>query len=108
MRQIEAGEVSSQRLLIPAVVELPPCEHAWVADHLDDLRASGFLVEPFGGGSLKIEGLPASAANREPGRSLHEIAAALRAGGKLPRGRGVREALNPLGVPSGGRGAVCQ
>ncbi len=93
MRQIEAGEVSSQRLLIPAVVELPPREHAWVADHLDDLRASGFLVEPFGGGSLKIEGLPASAANREAGPLLHEIAAALRAAGKLPRGRGVREAL---------------
>lgn len=93
MRQIESGAVSSQRLLIPAVVELPPREHAWVADHLDDLKASGFLVEPFGGGSLKIEGLPASAANRDPGPLLHEIAAALRAAGKLPRGRGVREAL---------------
>ena len=93
MRQIESGAVASQRLLLPAVVELPPREHAWVADHLDDLRAAGFLVELFGGGSLKIEGLPASAANREPGPLLHDIAATLRAAGKLPRGRGVREAL---------------
>lgn len=93
MREVEAGAVSSQRLLLPAVVELPPREHAWVADHLDDLRASGFLVEPFGGGSLKIEGLPASAANREPGPLLHDIVSTLRAAGKLPRGKGVREAL---------------
>jgi DNA mismatch repair protein MutL len=93
MRQVEAGEVSSQRLLIPAVVELPPREHAWVADHLDDLRASGFLVEPFGGATLKIEGLPASAADRAPGPLLHDLAATLRAAGKLPRGRAVREAL---------------
>lgn len=93
MREVEAGAVSSQRLLLPAVVELPPREHAWVADHLDDLRASGFLVEPFGGGSLKIEGLPASAANREPGPLLHDIASTLRAAGRLPRGRGVREEL---------------
>ncbi len=93
MRQMEEGLVSSQRLLLPAVVELPPREHAWVADHLDDLRAAGFLIEPFGGSSLKIEGLPASAANREPGPLLHDIASSLRAAGKLPRGRGVREAL---------------
>lgn len=93
MRQIEEGEVSSQRLLIPAIVELPPREHAWVADHLDDLRASGFLVEPFGGSSLKIEGLPASAPDRDAGALLHDIASALRAAGKLSRGRAVREAL---------------
>ncbi|MEI6338933.1 MAG: DNA mismatch repair protein MutL, partial [Verrucomicrobiota bacterium] len=66
---------------------------AWVADHLDDLRAAGFLVDPFGGTTLKIEGLPASAGGREPARLLHEIVSAVRASGKLPRGRGVREAV---------------
>jgi len=93
MRQIELGEVPSQHLLISEVVELPAREHAWVADHLDDLRAAGFLVDPFGGTTLKIEGLPASAAGREPARLLHEIVSAVRASGKLPRGRGVREAV---------------
>jgi len=93
MRQIAEGNAPSQRLLIPAVVDIPPREHAWVVDHLDDLRAAGLFVEPFGTGTLKIEGLPASAAGKEPGRLLHEIASMLRAAGKLPRGRDVREAL---------------
>ena len=93
MRQIDQGEVPSQQLLISEVVELPAREHAWAADHLDDLRAAGFLVDPFGGSTLKIEGLPASAAGREPGPLLHEIVSAVRASGKVPRGRGVREAI---------------
>ena len=93
MRQIVEGNAPSQRLLIPAVVEMPSREHAWVVDHLDDLRTAGFQLEPFGGATLKVEAIPASAAEREPGRLLHEIASTLRAAGKLPRGRDVREAL---------------
>ncbi len=93
MRQIDQGEVPSQQLLISEVIELPAREHAWVADHLDDLRAAGFLVDPFGGSTLKIEGLPTSAAGREPGPLLHEIVSAVRTSGKLSRGRGVREAI---------------
>jgi DNA mismatch repair protein MutL len=93
MRQIADGNAPSQRLLIPAVVDIPARERAWVIDHLDDLRVAGFFVEPFGGSTLKIEALPASAAGKEPGRLLHEVAATLRAAGKLPRGRDVREAV---------------
>ena len=93
MRQIAEGNAPSQRLLIPTVVEMPSREHAWVVEHLEDLRAAGFYVEPFGGATLKIEGIPASAAEKEPGRLLHEVASTLRAAGKLPRGRDVREAL---------------
>lgn len=93
MRQIDEGGAPSQRLLMPVVVELPVREHAWVVDHLDDLQAAGFFIEPFGGSTLKIEGLPASAGDREPERLIHDIADALRAAGKLSRGRGMREAL---------------
>ena len=93
MRQIDDGNAPSQRLLMPVVAELPVREHAWVVDHLSDLEAAGFLIEPFGGASLKIEGLPASAGDQEPERLLHEIASALRAAGKLSRGRTMREAL---------------
>lgn len=93
MRQLEEGTVSSQRLLLPEVVELPARERAWVLDHLDDLQAAGFQLEPFGGLTVKIEALPAAAAERDPGRLLHETVTAVRASGKLVRGRGVREAV---------------
>lgn len=93
LRQLDEGSVASQRLLIADVIELPAAEHAWAADHLDDLNAAGFQLEPFGGATFKIEGLPASASNREAGALLHEVISAVRAAGRLPRGRGVREAL---------------
>jgi DNA mismatch repair protein MutL len=93
MRQIADGNAPSQRLLIPAVVDIPLREHAWIIDHLEDLRAAGFFLEPFGGTTLKIEALPASAAGKEPARLLHEVAAMLRAAGRLPHGRDVREAV---------------
>lgn len=93
MRQIAEGNAPSQRLLIPAVVDIPAREHAWVVDHLEDLRIAGFFIEPFGGTTLKIESLPASAAEKEPERLLHEVAAMLRAAGRLPHGRDVREAV---------------
>lgn len=93
LRGIAANDVPVQRLLMPSVIELPPREHAWVADHLDDLRAAGFMLETFGGATLKVEGLPALAGDREPEPLLHDIASTLRAAGKLPRGREVREAL---------------
>lgn len=93
MRQLAEGSVSSQRLLIPEVVELPARERAWVLDHLEDLQAAGFLLEPFGGSTIKVEALPAAAAQRAPDHLLHETVTAVRAAGKLVRGHGVREAL---------------
>ncbi len=93
MRQMDEDEVPSQHLLIPAVIELPGREQAWVTDHLEELQSAGFQVEAFGGSSLKIEALPAFADDKDPARLFHEIATAMQAAGKLTRGRGVREAL---------------
>lgn len=93
MRQLEQGAVASQQLLLSEVVELPAREHAWVTDHLEELREAGFQVEPFGGGSLKIEALPAAAAHREAAALLHDVVSTVRAAGSVPRGSGVREAV---------------
>lgn len=93
MRQLEQGAVASQQLLLSEVVELPAREHAWVTDHLEELHEAGFQVEPFGGGSLKIEALPAAAAHREAAALLHDVVSTVRAAGSVPRGSGVREAV---------------
>lgn len=93
MREMASGTVPCQRLLLPVVVDFPGREHAWISEHLDEVRAAGFLVEPFGGTTLKIEGLPASAGEGDPERLLHGVASAVRSAGKIPRGHGVREAL---------------
>jgi len=92
-RQMETGTVPIQRLLLPAVITLPAREHAWVADHVEELQRAGFLVEPFGGDTLKVEGLPSFAGQHDPGRLLHDTASTLRAAGKLPAGAGLRDSL---------------
>lgn len=93
LRQMEADSAPCQRLLMPEIVELPAREHAWICENTAPLRDAGFLVEPFGGMSVKIEGLPALAGHREPEQVLHEVAATLRAAGRLPRGRGLQETV---------------
>ncbi len=92
-RQMDTGTVPIQRLLLPAVIKLPAREHAWITEHAEDLQSAGFLVEPFGGDTLKIEGLPAFAGQHDPRKLLHDTASALRATGKLPTGAGLRDSL---------------
>jgi DNA mismatch repair protein MutL len=93
LSQMESGCASCQRLLIPEILELPAREHAWISENLPPLAEAGFLIEPFGGLSLKIEGVPAMAGDRQPSQLLHEIADTLRAAGRLPRGHGLREVV---------------
>ncbi|MCX7868554.1 MAG: DNA mismatch repair endonuclease MutL [Terrimicrobiaceae bacterium] len=93
MRQMPLGSAPSQRLLIPEVAELPPREHAWVAENLGALAEAGFQIEAFGGLSVKIEAVPAPAARQNPSQVLHDVAAAMRAAGRMPKGGGLREEL---------------
>ncbi len=82
-RETESGTASSQRLLMPEVVELPPKDVVWISENLEPLRLAGFLLEPFGGNAFKIEGLPASLTDTTPGAALLEVCESLRASGLL-------------------------
>lgn len=93
IRQIEAGEAPVQPLLLPEVIELPAREHAWIAENLEALREAGFLIEPFGGLTVKVDGVPAAAGAQPTATLLHEVATSLRDAGRLPRGQGMRELL---------------
>jgi DNA mismatch repair protein MutL len=93
LRTMEKGPAPCQHLLAPIVCELPAREHSWAVEHLEDVRLAGFSIEPFGAMAMKIDGLPPGADGVEPGRLLHEVLSSLRAIGKLPPGKGIREAL---------------
>lgn len=102
-RGVAAGAVSSQRLLVPEVFDLPPREMEAVKENLRVLEESGFGVEVFGGRSLKIEALPDFLAGRDPRRVMEDFAAECLAGGAA-RVRGawaedaVRRAVVRLGT----------
>jgi DNA mismatch repair protein MutL len=94
LRRIDAREAASQRLLIPAVVELAPRDLAWVREHAALLGSAGISVEPFGAGSVKIDGVPPMLAHCEPRDVLLRVADDCRAAGGARGGlRAVEESL---------------
>ncbi len=92
-READAGTAPSQHLLLPEVVELTPRDSVWITENLDALQASGFLLEPFGGSSFKIEALPACLAARDAREALLDLCELLRATGSLAPGRTALDTL---------------
>ncbi len=67
------GGVPTQQLLFPAHLELTPGQiQAWQT-HADQMTAMGFTIEPFGGQSILVQGIPASLKNWNEGRLLLDI-----------------------------------
>ena len=58
-RQMAAGGVKRQALLIPDIVELTGDEAARVVERADELLALGLEVEPFGAGAVCVRATPA-------------------------------------------------
>jgi DNA mismatch repair protein MutL len=56
--QFRAGEVASQRLLLPVPLELDPVASALLLDQLAFLNTHGFEVVEFGRNFFRIEGVP--------------------------------------------------
>lgn len=69
MGEAETGATEVQRLVIPFTLSLGHREAAIAAHKLDDLRAIGFDLEPFGPGSFVVRAVPARIANK----NYHEI-----------------------------------
>ncbi len=67
--------IASQPLLIPARLDLAPGEVARLAPRLSELLALGLHIEPFGGTTHQLLGLPLPALSASPSRVLAELAA---------------------------------
>jgi DNA mismatch repair protein MutL len=78
--QFRAGDVPSQRLLLPLPVELDPIAAALLLDRLLFLNAHGFEIAEFGRNFFRIEGVPAwmEPADAEP--FLRDLLGAFRDG----------------------------
>ncbi|MEN8005451.1 MAG: DNA mismatch repair endonuclease MutL [Candidatus Krumholzibacteriota bacterium] len=69
----EGGGVPTQQLLFPAHLELTPGQvQAWQT-HAGQLQSMGFTIEPFGGQSVLVQGIPASLKNWNEGRLLLDM-----------------------------------
>lgn len=81
LRQMQSEQAASQRLLMPAIVELAPRDLAWTCENLDVLARAGLLVEPFGASTVKVDGVPPVLSHHAPADVLLRIADDCRVGG---------------------------
>lgn len=77
-RRMEQDGVPTQRLLIPATIELPPKDFDLVTQNLEVLGRLGIIAEPFGGNTLKIDSLPAFFKNDDPLAFIYAVIDELR------------------------------
>ncbi|MEN8151123.1 MAG: DNA mismatch repair endonuclease MutL [Planctomycetota bacterium] len=75
--RFRGGDVETQRLLRPVVVEVSPVEAGRLLDAREALAAAGLLVEPFGEDGVAVQGLPAAAAKADPASVVSAILSGL-------------------------------
>lgn len=88
-REIASGPIPSQRLLLPAMVQFPPKEAIWISGNLDPLHRAGFQLEAFGGGTFKVEAVPACLEGGRLEAVLLDVCEGLKASGSL----GIRDPI---------------
>jgi DNA mismatch repair protein MutL len=91
--RVLAGQLESQRLLVPEIVELSAAEAATVTDHSDVLEQLGMRVESFGGTSVALHTYPAMLANLPADRLFRDVVDQLSAGTHAPSRRDLLDSL---------------
>ena len=71
--QQREGRVETQGLLFPETIELSFSEGACVAEHADKLETLGFDLEPFGGTTFVVKGVPLLVAQADYVRALRDV-----------------------------------
>lgn len=90
-RQMAAGEVMKQSLLIPQTVQLSPGEMMLLEKELPELARSGFILEPFGPDGYAITAVPALLPEGDYRPVVQQMVAEL---AEIDKSRGVRQYLD--------------
>ena len=77
----EGRPLPTQQLLFPAHLDLSPAQLMAFQQHRQELEKLGFLVQPFGGQSILVQGIPSSLKNWQEGRLLLDMLDDLGTGG---------------------------
>jgi DNA mismatch repair protein MutL len=75
-----AQQVAVQSLLDPIPIEFSPDESTLIEEHRDVLNSIGLQLEPFGGSTWLIRGIPSLLANDDLRAAMNELVADLAAG----------------------------
>jgi DNA mismatch repair protein MutL len=91
--RVLAGDVESQRLLVPEPIDLPASEASVALENRDVLAQLGMEIEAFGGETVLISTYPAMLANLPPGEVLRSLIEQLLTEGKQPESRDMLDEL---------------
>lgn len=103
MQRLTAGDLESQRLLVPLVVDLPPGSYQALVARSAELARLGYEIEPFGETTVRVGGVPALMGAEESARALQALAEDLEG---LDRGAGVQIALQRIAATTACHAAV--
>jgi DNA mismatch repair protein MutL len=103
MQRLASGDLESQRLLVPLLLELPAGGLQALAERAQALERLGYDVEPFGDGTLKVSAVPALLGTEESATALRAMAQDLEG---LDRGAVVQEALQRIAATTACHAAV--
>jgi DNA mismatch repair protein MutL len=73
LEEAELNRVEVQKLLFPVTCELAPEEVVLLEEEAEEFRRLGFQVEPFGGNTVRVDGVPAVAAEVDAADLLAEL-----------------------------------
>ncbi len=88
-----ARKAAGQAFLFPAAIELPLAEARVLADHLSEVSALGFELEPFGGTTFALKSAPAPLLGSDYRALLTDLAAELM---QVERGRALDQAMDDV------------
>jgi len=73
LKQRASGHPEVQRLLMPLVLRLTPSQQMEYARIAEELHGAGFETEPFGQGTIAVNGAPAAIAASDLEQAIYEI-----------------------------------
>ena len=103
MQQLTRGELESQRLLVPVLLEMPAAALQTLAERSSALASLGYDIEPFGEGTLKVSGVPALLGTEGAAKALVALADDLEG---LDRGAHIQDALQRIAATTACHAAV--
>ncbi len=82
-RSFASREIATQRLLVPAVVDLQPADVALLEEHAADVMRLGVEVRAVGDAAVAVHAVPAILTRADPARVVRDLASELaHAGGR--------------------------
>ena len=103
MEKLTSGQLESQRLLTPLLIELSSAERQALIPHSATLEKFGLEIEEFGGDSVRLSALPAVLEPSECEAAIRALASDLEG---LDRGSRVEEALRRIAATMACHAAV--